>query len=383
MVRAFLALLGLIGLFSCAYLKNVKLLIDVEIKQKNYVQTLPFELKKDLIILKAKINSDTIEREFIFDTGAFNSKVEGGLAEELGLKVVTEKTNSTAQGVTKQIEVVRIDSLLLGEVSVYNLGAGKLFYAATSASQCVGAHGIIGANLIQLAHWKIDYEKQLIHFSDQPFTIDEKYYTLPFERPLLSGTPRSTLELQGKKIENVLVDIGYNGGLILPLGLSQSFSTETSRVVIDNSTSGIHGVNQDSIVIKDLALNWGDELFTLPVEFSYLGKGLLGNEFLKHFEVVINYDKNELYLKKVKQVKIAEPTNFSVAIANDSTWVVNRTTPSIALNIGDTLIEVNGKQPKDMFASYCDYVMNYKELMGKEYCTVIKADGSTFVVNQK
>lgn len=93
--------------------------------------------------------------------------------------------------------------------------------------------------------------------------------------------------------------------------------------------------------MKDLTLNMGNEKFTFPVEFSYFGKGLLGNEFLKHFEVVINYEKDEIYLKKVKKIKITEPRKFSVAMANDSIWVVNRLSPKIVLNIGDTLLEVN------------------------------------------
>ena len=91
---------------SCSYLKNVNLLTGGEIKRQNYVQTIPFEWRKELIVVKARLNSETTEREFIFDTGAFNSKVESDLANTLGLKVVTEKINSTASGISQKIEVV-------------------------------------------------------------------------------------------------------------------------------------------------------------------------------------------------------------------------------------------------------------------------------------
>lgn len=361
---------------SCSYLKNVELLTGGKIKRENYVQTLPFEWRKELIVVKARLNSDTTQREFIFDTGAFNSKVESELATSLGLEVVTEKTNSTAQGISQKIEVVRIDSLQLGETTVYNIGAGKLTYAPTSASPCIASSGIIGANLIKLAHWKIDYEKQLLHFSDTPFEVEEGGYVLPFDRPALSGTPEINLEIEGKKVENILFDVGYNGGLILPLSVANHFESSQSNIILDQSTSGIYGTNTDSLLVKNLEVNVGGAKAQMPVEFSTLNKALLGNEFLKHFTVVINYDKKEIYLQKQQEVYIATPNRFLVAIENDSLWVVSRTTPELLLRLEETLLSINGKKPEDMFTSHCDFVMNIGDLLQQDSLKVQKMDGT-------
>jgi len=369
-------LVWLIVASSCSYLKNVQLLTGGHIGRKNYVQTLPFEWRKELIVVKARLNSDTTQREFIFDTGAFNSKVESDLANVLGLKVVTEKTNSTASGINRKIEVVRIDSLLLGETAIYSLGAGKLTYAPTSASPCIAASGIIGANLIKLAHWKIDYEKQLLHFSDTPFKVVERSYVLPFERPLLSGTPSINLEVEGKKVENILFDVGYNGGLILPIAVASHFENTESKIILDQSTSGIYGTNTDSLLVKKLEVNVGGVKTRIPVEFSSLNKALLGNEFLKHFVVIINYDTKKIYLQKQQEVRIATPPGFSVAIQNDSLWVVSRTAPEIPLNLGETLLSVNGKKPNELFISHCDYVINIGKLFEQDRLVVQKMDGS-------
>ena len=288
---------------SCSYIKNVKLLTEGEIKRDNYVQTIPFEWRKDLIVVKARLNSDTTEREFIFDTGAFNSKVESKLANKLDLEVVTEKTNSTASGISQKIEVVRIDSLQLGETTIINIGAGKLTYAPTSASPCIASSGIIGANLIKLAHWKIDYKNQLLHFSDTPFEVVEGSYVIHFERPLLSGTPEISLEIEGKKVDNVLFDVGYNGGLVLPLSVANHFKNIESKIILDQSTSGIYGTNSDSLLVKNLKVNVGGAKAQIPVEFSRLNKDLLGNEFFKHFTMIINYDKKEIYLQKQQEIQ--------------------------------------------------------------------------------
>lgn len=369
--------------FSCSYLKNVSLLTNGEIKRENYVQTIPFEWRKELIVVKARLNSDTAQREFIFDTGAFNSKVESRLASALGLEVVTEKTNSTAQGISQKIEVVRVDSLQLGETTVYNIGAGKLTYAPTSASPCIASSGIIGANLIKLAHWKIDYEKQLLHFSDTPFEVEEGSYVLPFDRPLLSGTPEINLEIEGKTVENILFDVGYNGGLILPLPVANHFNDVESKIIIDQSTSGIYGTNTDSLLVKSLEINVAGVKTQMPVEFSTLNKALLGNEFLKHFEVIINYDSKEIYLQKKQEVRISSSTRFSVAIENDSLWVVSRTSPETPLRLGETLLSVNGQKPKELFTSHCDLVMNVGKLLEQDSLKVQKMNGSVLNISIK
>lgn len=368
---------------SCSYLQNVRLLSKGEVKKENYVETIPFEWRKELIVIKARLNSDTTQREFIFDTGAFNSKVESDLTNTLGLEVITEKTNSTASGISQKIEVVRIDSLQLGGTTIYNIGAGKLTYAPTSASPCIAANGIIGANLIKLAHWKIDYENQLMHFSDAPFEVEEGSYVLPFERPLLSGTPKISLEIDGKKVENILFDVGYNGSLILPLSVASHFENNESKIILDQSTTGIYGSNTDSLLVKNLTVGVGGFETKMPVEFSSLNKALLGNEFLKHFTVIINYDKKEIYLQKQQEVHIAAPNNFSVAIQNDSLWVVSRTTPEIPLELGETLLSVNGKKPSELFISHCDYVMNIRKLFEQDSLNVQKMDGSFLNISIK
>ncbi len=361
---------------SCSYLKNVKLLTSGEIRRENYVQTIPFEWRKELIVVKARLNSDTTQREFIFDTGAFNSKVESTLATALDLEVVTHKTNSTANGISQKIEVVQIDSLQLGETTIYNLGAGKLSYAPTSASPCIAPNGIVGANLIKLAYWKIDYQKQLLHFSDSPFEVEEGSFVLPFDRPLLSGTPKVTIEIDGKKVENILFDVGFNGGLILPLSVAHHFEDNHQKIILDQSTSGIYGSNADSLLVKKLEVSVGGAKAQMPVEFSSLNKTLLGNEFLEHFVVIINYDKKEIYLKKQHEVHIDDPRNFLVSIENDSLWVVSRTTPELPLRLGDTLLSVNGKKPGDLFTSHCDFLMNIGKMFEQDSLMVEKMNGS-------
>ncbi|ADR20458.1 hypothetical protein MATR_19220 [Marivirga tractuosa] len=369
-------------LTSCSYLKNVQLLSGGELKRQQFVQAIPFEMRKDLIVVKAKVNDDSTEREFIFDTGAFNSKIEKGLAESLSLKTITTKSNSTAAGVTRKIEVTRIDSLVFGETAFYNVGAGKVEYDEQSASPCIAQHGIIGANIMKLAHWKIDYEHQMIYFSDQPFEVKESAYNIEFDNPLLSGTPLISMKIGGKEAQNILFDVGYNGGLVLPIALAKEFEG-SDKLFFDRSTTGIYGAKADTLIEKQLEVEIDGFQTSIPVNFSANGKALLGNEFLKHFEVIINYDKNIIQLIERKTVSIDPNAPFIPGVLNDNQWVVDRTTEDLPFVLGDTLTSVNGKTPRELFDNYCDYLKHVGELISTDSLKVLKGNGEEFIIKNK
>ncbi len=367
---------------ACSYLKNVNLLTSGKLERKDFVQAIPFEYKKGLIVVKARVNADTTLREFIFDTGAFNSKIEKGLAGSLGMKAVTSKTNSDSNGNTRIIEVTRIDSLIFGETCFSNIGAGKVEYGEKSASPCIAQHGIIGANLIKLAHWKIDFEQKKLYFSDTPFELEGKpeKFQVEFSKPTLSGTPNISIQLEGKEIEEVMFDLGYNGGLILPKKFADLFSDKPSEIFLDESTSGIYGTKADSITSKQLKLNLGGFEAEIPVEFSANGKALLGNEILEHFLVFIDYNDKIITLQPKTTVEIPPSLAFLPSILNDSLWVVSRSKAGMPLQLGDTLRSINGKQPKDLFSTHCEYFMGVRDLLNQDSLLIEKPDGSQLIL---
>ncbi len=362
--------------FSCNYFRNVKLLTGGSVEHKNYEQTIPFEYIKGLIVVDGLVNEDGVARQFIFDTGAFNSKIEYDLADSLELKTFATKENSTAAGVSQQIEVTKLNTLTLGDVVFKKIGAGKLKYDAQSASPCVADDGLIGANLIKLAHWKIDYQNRELSFSDSPFSSKSMNVGKPikFKRPLLSAVPEIELGVGGRTVKGVLFDVGYNGGLILPAQFADAFESEVQSKVYDRSTTGIYGSNTDTLIIKQLEIDLGGYTFTTSVEFSSIGKALLGNEILEHFEVLINNKKKEIILTQTSVVEVPESYSFIPGVLNDSMWVVNRTSDELSFSLGDTLLSINGKTPADYFATYCDYVMGIGALLEQEL-RVELADG--------
>lgn len=376
-----LLLIFSIGAISaCNYVKNVKLLTSGSLERADFNESIPFTYNKDLIIVEAEVNGHREKRQFIFDTGAFDSKIEHGLAEELNLHTKATKTNSTAQGISQKIEVTQLEKLVLGETSFTNISAGKLEYGTSSASRCIAPDGIIGANLMKLANWKIDYASQQIHFSDHAFNVSEEANTIHFDHPLLSGTPEIEVEVDGKTVSGVLFDMGFNGGLVLPSKFASSFTSEVEKKYYDQSTSGIFGTNTDTLISKELNVSLAGFDMKIPVEFSSIGKALLGNDILEHFTVTIDYENDQISLDPQSEVHVASPYSFIPGIMNDSLWVVNRTTASLPFSLGDTLLSINNKKPEDVFSSYCDYFLNVGTLINSDSLKITKEDGSELII---
>ncbi|WP_298515451.1 aspartyl protease family protein [uncultured Kordia sp.] len=354
-------------LMNCSAYRQLRLESGAALQTDKDIHQIPFDYVKGLIVVEANLQEKTTTHRFIFDTGAFNSKVEDGLAEDLQLPTKSKQLNGTAQGIRQTIEMTVVDSILLEDLTFYGIAAGKLKYASTSYSPCIAENGIIGANLIKLANWKIEYQNKLLFASKNTLFPPEntKHHSLDFKTSFLSGIPKINIMIEGKLIKNVLFDVGYNGGLVIPKKYAALFPNVTSNLYIDQSTSGIFGSNRDTLLVKELNVQLSDFETHIPVQFSSLNKALLGNDFLEHFTVYLNYAENKIVLQPIENVKIEKERNFIPGILNDSLWIVNRTVPNSALHMGDTLKTINGYIPKNLFASHCDYFLNISKLLNQ------------------
>lgn len=365
-------------LCSCDYLTQVRLLKNGEVGASNYLEEIPFELRKGLIVVQAKLNGSDTNREFIFDTGAFDCKVEKDLAESLGMPTLATRDNSTAAGISRELEITRVEEWMLGQIPFRNLSAGKLDYDASSSSPCLAPHGLVGSNLIRLAHWKVDFQNQILSFSDSAFQPDrmEAQYRIPFDHEKLTGIPEVSMVVGEQTVSGLIFDLGYNGGIVLPLSLADQIPGEVEKVILDQSTTGIFGSSQDSILVKKVRINFGGFEQSIPVEFSSLGKGLIGTDFLKHFEILMDYQKKEVTLLPREQVHIPEGLDFIPGIGSDGLWVVDRTTPKLPLKLGQKIRSINGKKAREVFPSHCDYVLGIRDFLAQGVFELELEDGS-------
>ena len=376
-LKSLTSIILLIAISSCSLVEHSRLQSPARMDNPETIKEIPFKYEKDLIIVTAMANDSKLEGQYIFDTGAFYSKIENSLSNDLNLPDIFEKSNGTAQGVTRMITMTRIDSLTFGNHKFYDIAAGKLIYDKSSGSRCIGPQGIIGSNLIKLANWKVDFKKRLLTFSSETLRVDTKLKstTVPFSSSTLSGIPEIDIQLGTIQVEDVIFDLGYNGGLILPMKYLEKLNVKEDLMVFDQSISGIFGTNIDTIKIKRLPVKIGNIETEINVEFSSLNKTLLGNDFLEHFLVYLDYDKEEITLQQTEKVEIEPVKKCIPGILNDSLWVVNRTSTGIPLKLGDTLRKVNNKSPKESFNSFCDYVLHINTIYAQDTLKVQKKNG--------
>lgn len=364
-------LIIVLSLQNCDTATQIKMNANADVEE-NKLDYINFRYPKKLIVVDAWLENEQDSSSFIYDTGAFYTKIEKGLAEKLNLPTVFSKQNPTAQGITKTVEMTSINTLTFSETIFRNIAAGKLRYDEKSYSPCVAKDGIIGANLIKLQNWKVDFEAKRLYFSSTPFKSDaiNTKNTIDFSTSFISGIPKIELELQGKTISNVLFDVGFNGGLVLPKSIANEFESENETLLLDQSTAGIFGSNLDTLVVKKLPVTIAGQTHEILVEFSALNKALIGNDFLEHFLVFLNYEDQKITLVQKSNPVIDAPKTFIPGILNDSLWVVNRTSPTLPYKIGDTLKRVNGKQPKELFKNHCDYFFRISELLQQDSLAV-------------
>ncbi len=370
--RLIVFLFIVIVMASCAAYQQLRLQSRSGIGQYVTEKVIPFEYIKGLIVVETQLNTKTTKNKFIFDTGAFNSKVEYSLSEKLALETKSKRSNNTAQGIRRTIEMTIIDSLRLNEVQFFNIAAGKLKYDKKSYSPCIAPDGIIGANAIKLANWKIDYQNKELLVSNKPLKRDQSLpsYFVDFKTSFLSGIPKIAIDIERKLIKDVLLDAGYNGGLVIPESYAGEFPDIASQTIMDQSTAGIYGSNQDTLSIKELTVGFSGFKTKIPVEFSSLDKALLGNDFLEHFNIYLDYQNKQIVFQPYEKVVIEKTKTFIPGILNDSLWIVNRSTPASPLSIGDTLITIDGLNPKDVFQSHCDYFLGISTFLNKDSLSV-------------
>jgi len=285
------------------------------------------------------------------------------------LKERATKDKSDSQGNSNKISMTLINKITLGGIDFKNTAAGIIEYPENSLSPCIAADGIIGANLIREANWKIDFVNNKIWITDDfdnfQFMTDG-FNTFNFSNPLLSGTPKIDVTINEQELGNILVDLGSNGGFDMPSSIKHIVKNTEWDTTLDNSSSGIWGTNYDTVFTTlssfKISDRWMDEPIQ-PINFSSNGFAKIGNEVWKNYDVYLNYDKKRIHIVENDQFHHQEPENefgFIPYFDEGAYWTVqNLTLGSIAhksgLKFGDKILKIDGNSPSEFYSSFCGY----------------------------
>src|SRR5690606_25322582 len=199
----------------------------------------------ELIFVPVEIRGETYR--FLFDTGAPNV-ISKELGEKLAIKSKRNGRIGDSQGNRDKLGVIKLDTVGIAGIYFYNTGAVIADLNHAVELSCLQIDGIIGANLMKLAYWKIDGKNRILTLSSNPDTLTSglfRPHILPFE-PQKTFTAKVSLCLDDSIIHYLTYDTG-SGGYVC---LGRNIRLENEKFLAEFSGYGsteLYGSNLDTI----------------------------------------------------------------------------------------------------------------------------------------
>jgi hypothetical protein len=284
----------------------------------------PIQFDGRHIIIQAKIN-DSVEISLLLDTGvqgiSFDSSFIAENKDRLGIKTKpTRGTILTPGGLTK------ITQCIVGSVKITAFSENKDFTGAiinpNLKKSGIGVDAVFPAYLFfENKIVLINLENQYLRILSQDTLNDLKGNFVSFP---LNGNPYSYFTISSK----ICIDevgnhpVNFNGELVIDIGatgLLYLFKSHPSVNPFFPSDVKTHKITYLSSNLKDTILSeaiianqlrlsdtwrFQNAKITLLHNFTTIDSkqiGLLGNEFLKKFIVIIDYRSKKLYLRPASQ----------------------------------------------------------------------------------
>jgi hypothetical protein len=259
-----------------------------------------------VIILQARLDNFPDTLNFILDSGSGGISLDSTTAEYFHLK--STPSNRTIRGIAgiKNVSFINNQVLHLPGLSVDSLNFHVNNYEILTQVYGERIDGIIGYSLISRYIIKINYDSTKIEFwSRGTLKYPKGGYLL---KPIINTLPVQTARVRDgtAKTARFLYDMGAG----LNLMLSTDFIKDSSllgkkRKLFAKEAEGLGGkIAMNMTVIKEFRLGpykfknvpvyIFDDVYNVT-SYPYLG-GLIGNDLLRRFNVILNYDRRDIYL---------------------------------------------------------------------------------------
>jgi hypothetical protein len=362
MKRLFLVALAATLLSGC-YTKSSTYLFSLgDGPEEIYQDSIAFTRQSRLIIFPVTIQGKTYR--FLFDTGA-PMVVSEELAKTLKMKRVSRKSVGDSQGKREKLNYVRMDEITVGHKSFTNLTAIVADLKRAPAINCLNIDGIVGGNLMRMAIWDIDYEKEVMYFTNdfEHFEPDTNAFVMPFETKV-TGTPIVTLVVESDTLKNITFDTGSAGGLSVFKERIKSDSIKPAQLSYGYHSQGLFGSTPDTNRYAEASLVFENGRAPLPVLTmdTRWTKDILGQRFFQDYRIVLNWLEKKAYLSPVSAPE--KPTYLGISAFFEEgkmyvgTIVFGSEADLHGLKPGDQIIQVNG--------------MNLESASVEDYCKLLE-----------
>lgn len=265
------------------------------------------QISGGIIILQARVDNFQDTLNFVFDTGSGGISLDSTTVQYLGIK--KQMSDKTIRGIAgiKTVEFAYDHTLKLPGLDVEHLDFHINDYELLTSVYGVKIDGIIGFSFLRRYIVKIDYDKQIMEvYTPGSFKYQRGGYML--------HPDFTTLPLQGASVKDertVHAQFIFDTGAGLTFLLSRDFVEDSlflkkKRRFYPTQAEGLGGKRlMDITVINEVKI--GPFRFRkVPVHvfedeynvtsYPMLG-GLIGNDLMRRFNVVLNYPARTIYIR--------------------------------------------------------------------------------------
>jgi hypothetical protein len=259
-----------------------------------------------VVLLKAQFGSFNDSLSFILDTGSGGISLDSTTVQYLGLK--PEPSEKLIRGIAgiKKVGFLYNQKLKFPRLTIDSLNFHVNDYSILTNVYGEHIDGIIGYSVLSRYIVKLNYDSSIIEFWSKGMMKYPRGGHLL--KPVISTLPVQTARIKDERTINArfLYDIGAGMNMILSTEfINDSAVLSKKRKLYAKEAEGLGGkIDMSITVIKEVKLGpyrfrnvpvyVFDDVFN-ATSYPYTG-GLIGNDLLRRFNVIMNYEKRDIYL---------------------------------------------------------------------------------------
>lgn len=266
-----------------------------------------FQLSGGIIIIKAQFDQFTDSLNFVLDTGSGGISLDSTTAEKL--KIQTQQSEKTIRGIAgvKKVSFAYNHTLSMPGIEVKQLDFHINNYDLLTSVYGVKIDGIIGYSFLRRYIVHLDFDKRIMEvYAPGRYKYPRGGQLL---RPNFSTLPLMQASIQDSKtfLNRFIFDTGAGLCFLLSRDYVEDSSVfKSKRKFFLTQAEGLGGKKQMEIAVMK-SIKIGNYKFKkVPVHifeddynvtnYPTLG-GLIGNDLLRRFNIILNYPDQSIHLK--------------------------------------------------------------------------------------
>lgn len=302
-------------MFRCALLTIAVCFSLVAYSQEEFVQPesklitkLPFsQLSGGIIIIKAKFDDLADSLNFVLDTGSGGISLDSSTSADLKIPLI--KTEKTIRGIAglKKVDFAMDHSLHFEGLNVDHLDFHINDYDLLTSVYGVKIDGIIGYSFLRRYIVRLDYDNNKVEiYTPGTFKYPKGGQLL---KPNFTTLPQQMAIIQDSReiLNRFIFDTGAGLCFLLSKDFTEDSSVfKTKRRFFTTQAEGLGGKKQMELTVvksvkigqfkfKNVPVHIFDDTYNVT-NYPVLG-GILGNDLLRRFNVILNYPEQSIHIK--------------------------------------------------------------------------------------